>query len=1014
MNNENNFDNLSLNSNKSIIALQDGIQLTNLNLKMEINPHEDFYTIDQVKKENLYNLLNSSNLLIFLDNKKLSSTKNCLLINKSLLNTRFPGCIFLPAEYIKNIEIYIRELNTIIEQKKSVGKKIYNNKQVCNSIYFDEGSIKKNLVYKKMEIMNKILFIPISKYQLKLTEYKIRGFCQIAEELGAKEINIKFEKITKLSEKQNINLETELNIFAGSLGLVSDKESSSDNKLSYKLKYPNVNTISLNENSIIKKINKKKFIISESIYNSTLELQYLVHSRCRHFIESYSTVFSVDDSNIIDKKLETRLKKYGINFGSNYSFRKSYSSNIKILTDVVFSTKKEYFNNLNGYSVSLDKIGFKCLLDSIKIDNLNLSKEELKRINTENFKENGVYKIINFINLYIEKIIKHQHESRYNFISEVMKKIKEYLTLNEYSEIISHYFNYDSQWIHFENFIDILSNKTHSYDKLGYLIIILDKDSNEHKLDNMIRFIQQTCIKNKIEDNFWSMLKPNKKELTLFLKNKLFTKYTFLVKFDWYSFNSLIKDIEKYNCNKITNDYEKEFNVILSNMNLGYSQYEYYEYMLPFIIRHTERKFYKTKSDTFFISTLKECLNYESFSNARISSLLELESYINTKLELILDIVHIVEDFNLYILNNNSAIPINDNFFYFLLSSNFTLKYSYFNKKLNIILTSFEEKSEHEKNSILREYIEKIFINSRESYKPNNQLFNQNLFVDSNFMSREAITQTRSFSKSVPVNNYKQETVLYNNNNPIKLNSTMPINNNFKTNYTEDSESSHYSSHTNCNKYVDNQNYKRSININLDSPKKLHSFENRFQNIKKSINNKDSIFLDTNITNNSIETINKNSFSEEYEKISSNYFLPSEFALNISNSDKHIIIKFLKNIFIYNDKININSMTTCLYSYNLIYKNYTLGIKKLEYDRYIKQFITNLINTILSESCYSLHICYTLQRKKEITDNILSKITNDYFNNKCTSFFSLLKCIKYELESININIHNNIFSTLGF
>ena len=43
--------------------------------------------------------------------------------------------------------------------------------------------MKKNCVYKKMEIMDKMLFVPISRYQIKQTEYKIRGFCQIAEEL---------------------------------------------------------------------------------------------------------------------------------------------------------------------------------------------------------------------------------------------------------------------------------------------------------------------------------------------------------------------------------------------------------------------------------------------------------------------------------------------------------------------------------------------------------------------------------------------------------------------------------------------------------------------------------------------------------------------------------------------------------------------------------------------------------------------------------------------------------------
>ena len=59
-----------------------------------------------------------------------------------------------------------------------------------------------------MEIMDKMLFVPINRYQIKQTEYKIRGFCQIAEELGANKIEIDFERNSSLSvnKKLDVNL----------------------------------------------------------------------------------------------------------------------------------------------------------------------------------------------------------------------------------------------------------------------------------------------------------------------------------------------------------------------------------------------------------------------------------------------------------------------------------------------------------------------------------------------------------------------------------------------------------------------------------------------------------------------------------------------------------------------------------------------------------------------------------------------------------------------------------------
>ena len=132
----------------------------------------------------------------------------------------------------------------------------------CYAICFEEGEIFKNKIYKKIEITNKILFVPIDKYQLKITEYRIRGFCQIMEELGAKQIEIDF--INNKKKSASTKVEGDIDAFAGSMGFSVKTQQSEENKMTYVLTYPSSNTMILDLKKIRKKIKKKKYIISEA------------------------------------------------------------------------------------------------------------------------------------------------------------------------------------------------------------------------------------------------------------------------------------------------------------------------------------------------------------------------------------------------------------------------------------------------------------------------------------------------------------------------------------------------------------------------------------------------------------------------------------------------------------------------------------------------------------------------------------------------------------------------------
>uniref|UniRef100_A0A6C0J3L1 Uncharacterized protein n=1 Tax=viral metagenome TaxID=1070528 RepID=A0A6C0J3L1_9ZZZZ len=640
--------------------------------------------IDDIKSlnfEEIYILIISAPMIIFVDNYKLNNRCKFKRKKRLFLSQDFQGCLFLPFEYSTILKKNLRILNNDILKNEANNKKFfYKDYDIDYCICFDEGEILKDCVYKKLEIINKMLFISVNKYQIKLTEYKIRGFCQMVEELGAKNIKITFKKNdTVIKKKQvDINIGTDIEILAGGLGLSNSNEKENSEDYKYTLSYPDNNNLLLNEKSIRKKINNKRFIISQDIFNSSLELQYLIRSRCRHFITEYSTIFSFDNKNVIDKKLSQKFKAYKINTGLEYSYKKEKSYFLQIKTDVKFSDQEDYLNNLFGYSVSLDKIGFNFLLDSLK--------------NDEHFETNGIFKIMDFINLYITKVYKT--DKYYPIVNQIKDMIKKNLTINEYAKLLCIHFNKSSHWIHFKNYIDLLANKTHTYDKLGYLIIMNNNDlSIDDRFEVLLKFVQKHCILKDIENNFWKMLQPQNKELEYFLKNKLINEYDFIRNYNWYSLNCLLKNIELYVISFDDLVQEDIFLHLKNNMKIGYQYYEFQNNLLPFIIKKAHSLHYKSNNSKYLSSLFSKSINYESFIISHVNNLSDLEEYIINKINKIDLISKLISDFKKTLKNNNELYTQQlKGFSLFLKSDNFKYNYKYFNKKLNIILPNLDKK----------------------------------------------------------------------------------------------------------------------------------------------------------------------------------------------------------------------------------------------------------------------------------------------------------------------------------
>ena len=661
-------------------------------ISLDFNDDNDTYFLSMKKLKTLkfieiYNIILKNHIIIFVDESKFYIGNNCFskfLIKKYyFLNNIFPGCVFISYNF-KNILIKsLSKLNDRITNENLINKK-YKNKNdiIYNFICFDEGEILKDVIYKRMEIREKILFIPIEKYNLKITEYKIRGFCQIMEEMGAKNIEIKFINNNKSKSKFKIDVKNNIDNIVSNLGFNLRESNEKNENRVYNLNFSKLNTIILNENHIIKKIKNKEYILSENNYNSNLELQYVISSRCKHYIKKYATSFTLDSNVVIDKKLFAKLEKFKI--GSNLSLDRSKLENThySILTNVIFFDINEMKDKINGSCVSFDYNGFNFLISSLT---------------QENFKIKGIYKIIDFIEYYCHKSLKKVNNEEFIKIRNVLNMIKEKFTLKEYSDILLNYFSINSSWIDFEYFINLLLGKSVSYDKLGFLILYENNIEENKRIEKIIDFIYNSCIeKDKLcnsdsyQKKFWLIFNPNNKKLFYFLKKKLNEKYNLIKTFNLYNFSKLMYDIMNFNLisDIQTSDNSIIFEKYLDNFEIGFSYYEFYTNMINFIIKIVNIELNNYDNLTIdYKNLIHKSFNFESFIQNRINTFEKLKEYINYKIKKVLNFKIF---FNEFIQKVN-----NEDQFYLNLKKleNFS-NYKYISKKINII---FRTKKENKK-----------------------------------------------------------------------------------------------------------------------------------------------------------------------------------------------------------------------------------------------------------------------------------------------------------------------------
>lgn len=636
------------------------------------------------RKDDIVKLFYIFDVVILTDDyriKLVSKTRwNCLINYKKYINPEeFPGILFLSFNSINLIKRSIRKHNNDILNTDSDNCNNHFKYHIC----FDEGDIYKNMVYKKLQIKNKLLFVPMSKYQLKLTEYRLRGFCQIMEELGAIEIEIEFNNgMNEKSKIQSSVSSTDYNYIAGSLGFTASSENSDNKEITYKLIYPKYNTFILNSKVIKKKIKSGKYIISKKNFDSNLELQYIIDSRCRHFITNYSTVFTLDNSVSYDYKLISKLQanKFNLGFESNSEHMKNLK--LSITTKVRFCDQKSSSKNLLGDNVSWDSIGFNYLIGTLE---------------EETFKEDGIFKIMFFIHKYIEKIIYHKNKEYYYNIKKIYKIMNKEFSFIEYRDLILDHFSIHSHWLHFLNFIDILVFRSVSYDKLGFLILMSQTDlTTFQKNQKILNFIRHIATQQKIEEEFWEMLEPNNYYSAV---RKLDKDYDILNKFNWFNLEKLLYDLKKYKTKKVLNTSSLCYEDIYNNFILGHKTLQFECNIKPYLIKFINNSYSERINKLepylsgliYIIIRQRHLIYYDINTEEKLKQLIETKiCQIEEGQLLFTHIYDIVKDFPREDLSDESSC-LYQKLFPLIQEDNFKEKYPYVYRKLTFILEDYSD-----------------------------------------------------------------------------------------------------------------------------------------------------------------------------------------------------------------------------------------------------------------------------------------------------------------------------------
>jgi len=119
---------------------------------------------------------------------------------------------------------------------------------------------------------------------------------------------------------------------------------------------------------------------------------------------------------------------------------------------------------------------------------------------------------------------------------------------------------------------------------------------------------------------------------------------------------------------------------LIKNMNVGYKYWEFYNNIIPFIIRHAYTLHYMVKEEIYLSNLFEKSLNIDSFIISKINNIDSMTTYIERKVTRIKKALYWLNSFE-YPINITTLHQI-------ITSTDFIDNYDYINKKIHVIIGS--------------------------------------------------------------------------------------------------------------------------------------------------------------------------------------------------------------------------------------------------------------------------------------------------------------------------------------
>lgn len=210
-------------------------------------------------------------------------------------------------------------------------------------LFFHNNERKYNVVYKKMLIGKKIIYIPIEDYSKFYLDYKIKLSTSIVEMLGVFSIQYIYKKFTsKLISAESYAEYANVIISNKILNDIKNEVKNNDFKKYHKSDCPYL-FLRIDEfEEELKKLWKDEDLISFDNYKNDIDLQYLVRSRLIGNLTEYTLTYEIDFMNNFEISLASR-------FYANFSIHFNNTVNEKLIVslDILFFRNRDLINSVN-------------------------------------------------------------------------------------------------------------------------------------------------------------------------------------------------------------------------------------------------------------------------------------------------------------------------------------------------------------------------------------------------------------------------------------------------------------------------------------------------------------------------------------------------------------------------------------------------------------------------------------------------------------------------------------------